>query len=63
MLDFYAEDRSTSMALLIDTSGSMQDKIKEVHLAAGAFVDSLRPIDQALVIGQQGASLGKRFLG
>jgi len=50
VLDFYAEDRPITMALLIDTSGSMYDKIKEVHLAAGAFVDSLRPIDKALVI-------------
>ena len=50
VLDFYAEDRPITMALLVDTSGSMHDKMKEVHLAAGAFVDSLRPIDQALVI-------------
>jgi Ca-activated chloride channel family protein len=38
------------MAILIDTSGSMVDKIKEVHDAAGAFVQNLREIDEALVI-------------
>ena len=50
VIDFYAETRPITMAILLDTSGSMKDKIKEVHKAAGAFVGSLRPIDQALVI-------------
>ena len=50
VLDFHMETRPIKMAILIDTSGSMIDKISEVHDAAGAFVESLREIDQALVI-------------
>jgi VWFA-related protein len=50
VLDFYHETRPISMAILLYTSGSMQDKIIDVHKAAGAFVESLRDIDQALVI-------------
>jgi VWFA-related protein len=50
VLDFHAEERPIKMAILIDTSGSMVDKIEEVHEAAGAFVGSLREIDEALVI-------------
>jgi len=50
IIDFYAETRAITLAILIDTSGSMQDKIKEVHAAAGAFVDTIRDIDNALVI-------------
>lgn len=50
VIDFQAEERPITMAILIDTSGSMVDKIKEVHDAAGSFVESLRPIDQALII-------------
>ena len=50
LIDFYVETRAINLAILIDTSGSMRDKIKEVHQAAGAFVDTLRDIDQALVI-------------
>jgi Ca-activated chloride channel homolog len=38
------------MAILIDTSGSMRDQMPQVHAAAGAFVDTLRGEDQALVI-------------
>lgn len=50
IIDFYKEDRAITLAILIDTSGSMLDKIKYVHDGAGAFVDTLRPIDRALVI-------------
>ncbi len=50
VLDFHHEERAINMAIVIDTSGSMVDKIAEVHDAAGAFVESLRPIDRALVI-------------
>lgn len=50
IIDFYAETRSITMAILIDTSGSMRDKIREVHNAAGAFVDTIREIDNALII-------------
>ena len=50
VLDFYHEERPITMAILLDTSGSMQEKIQEVHEAAGAFVDTLRPQDRALII-------------
>jgi Ca-activated chloride channel homolog len=48
--EFSAEDRPITMAILLDTSGSMKDRMKEVHAAAGAFVGTLRPEDRALVI-------------
>jgi len=47
VVDFYAEDRPITLAILIDT---MQGKIEEVHNAAGAFVDTLREQDKALII-------------
>lgn len=50
VIDFYAENRPITMAILIDTSGSMRDKITEVHQAAGSFVETLRDVDRALVI-------------
>lgn len=50
ILEFYAEDRPLTLAILLDTSGSMRDQMKEVHAAAGSFVDTLRPEDRALVI-------------
>ncbi|MHC4831793.1 MAG: VWA domain-containing protein [Planctomycetota bacterium] len=50
VLDFHVEERAIKMAILIDTSGSMVDKIEEVHQAAGAFVENLREIDEALII-------------
>jgi len=50
IIDFYAENRAITLAFVIDASGSMRDKIEQVHIAAGAFVDTLRDIDQALVI-------------
>jgi Ca-activated chloride channel family protein len=50
ILEFYREDRPITMAILIDTSGSMDEEMKEVHGAAEAFVETLRPDDQALVI-------------
>jgi len=50
IIDFYLEDRPITLAILIDTSGSMQDRMDEVHAAAADFVDTLRPEDKALVI-------------
>jgi Ca-activated chloride channel family protein len=50
VIDFYREDRPITLAILIDTSGSMVEKIEHVHQAAGDFVDSLRDEDRALVI-------------
>jgi len=50
VLDFYREDRPITMAFLLDSSGSMREKLKEVHKAASSFVETLRPEDRALVI-------------
>ena len=51
MLDFYREDRPITMAILLDTSGSMQDKIEEVH-ARGRRLrrHAARAEDRALII-------------
>ena len=48
--EFYVEDRPITLAILLDTSGSMRDQMAEVHAAAGSFVDTLRSQDRALVI-------------
>ncbi len=48
--EFASEDRPVTLAILLDTSGSMKDRMKEVHAAAGDFVDQLKPEDRALVI-------------
>ncbi len=50
ILDFYREDRPITMGILIDSSGSMNEKLKEVHKAANSFVDTLRPEDRAMLI-------------
>ncbi len=48
--EFSTEDRPITLAILLDTSGSMQEQMKTVHAAADGFVDQLRPEDKALVI-------------
>jgi Ca-activated chloride channel family protein len=48
--DFYTEDRPIAMAILLDASGSMREQMREVHAAAGRFVDTLREQDRAMVI-------------
>ncbi len=50
IIDFYPEDRPITLAIVLDTSGSMLDNMDDVHAAARSFVDTLRPEDQALVI-------------
>jgi VWFA-related protein len=50
ILDFYREDRPITMGILLDSSGSMREKLDEVHEAASAFVDTLRDEDRALLI-------------
>ncbi len=50
ILDFYREDRPITMGILLDSSGSMNEKLKEVHKAATSFVDTLRPEDRAMLI-------------
>jgi len=48
--DFLLEDRPITMALVLDSSGSMRDAMPDVHQAAASFVETLRPQDKALVI-------------
>jgi Ca-activated chloride channel family protein len=48
--DFILEDRPITMAIVLDSSGSMRDAMPEVHQAAASFVTTLRPQDKALVI-------------
>ena len=48
--EFWPEDRPIALALLLDSSGSMRDAIKDVHVAAAGFVDTLTEKDSALVI-------------
>jgi len=50
ILEFQREDRPITLAILLDSSASMKEKLEEVHDAAAAFVDTLRPEDRALVI-------------
>jgi Ca-activated chloride channel family protein len=48
--EFTLEDRPITMAIVLDSSGSMRDSMPDVHEAASQFVGTLRPQDRALVI-------------
>ncbi len=48
--EFTREDRPITMAIVLDSSGSMRDSMKDLHEAAASFVETLRPEDKALVI-------------
>jgi len=50
VLEFGREQRPVTLAILLDTSGSMRETMKDVHEAARAFVDSLGEEDRAFVI-------------
>ena len=50
ILDFYLEERPITLALILDTSGSMNQAIDGTQRAAGGFVDTLKEDDRALVI-------------
>jgi len=50
ILDFYIEQRPVSLAMILDSSTSMQPSMKTVHAAASRFVDTLGAEDKALVI-------------
>ncbi len=50
IIDFAQETRPITLAILIDTSGSMREEIDMVQGAAVSFVETLRPEDRALVI-------------
>jgi len=48
--EFTLEDRPITMAIVLDSSGSMRDSMPDVHEAASQFVGTLRAQDRALVI-------------
>ena len=48
--EFAQETRPITMAILIDTSGSMREEIGTVQEAAKSFVETLRPEDRALIV-------------
>jgi Ca-activated chloride channel family protein len=50
IMEFSLETRPLSVALVLDTSGSMQERIEDARKGASAFVDSLAPEDKALVV-------------
>ncbi|HET9481460.1 MAG TPA: VWA domain-containing protein [Candidatus Polarisedimenticolia bacterium] len=50
IVDFAIETRPITMAILLDTSGSMREELSTVQEAAKAFVGTLRPQDRAMVI-------------
>lgn len=50
IVDFSVESRPITMAVLLDTSGSMREELSEVKEAAKSFVATLRPEDRAMVI-------------
>jgi len=50
IVDFYREERPVTLAVISDSSGSMQAAMKTVHAAASRFLDALGPEDKALVI-------------
>jgi VWFA-related protein len=50
IVDFYIEERPVSLAVILDSSGSMQAALSTVHAAASRFVDALGEEDRALVI-------------
>lgn len=50
IIDFYIEKRPATLAVILDSSGSMQPAMDKVHVAAGRFVENLGHEDRALVI-------------
>jgi Ca-activated chloride channel family protein len=50
VIDFYLERRPLSVALLLDTSGSLREEMSDVHAAASGFVEALGSEDRGMVI-------------
>jgi Ca-activated chloride channel homolog len=50
IIDFYREERPVTLAVVSDSSGSMQAAMPLVHTAASKFIDSLGKDDKAMVI-------------
>ena len=51
ILSFSQEDVPVSLGIIIDTSGSMRDKIDRVNKAALAFIKASNPDDEEFLIG------------
>lgn len=50
LLDFYPEERPITLALVLDSSGSIKDALGDIHEGAIGFIDQLKEDDRALVI-------------
>jgi VWFA-related protein len=50
ILDFYPEERPITLALVLDSSGSIKDALADIHEGAIGFIDQLKENDRALVI-------------
>ena len=50
ILEFSVEERPLRLALVLDTSGSMREKLIEVQMAAAGFLDVMLPADKAMVV-------------
>jgi len=50
IVDFYVETRPVTLAMILDSSGSMQQALETVHAAASRFVNALGDEDRGLVI-------------
>ena len=50
IIDFYREERPVTLAVVSDSSGSMQPAMPMVHTAASRFIDQLGSDDKAMVV-------------
>jgi VWFA-related protein len=50
IIDFAPETRPILMGILIDVSGSMQERMPDAQKAAAGFVDTLRDTDRAMLV-------------
>jgi Ca-activated chloride channel homolog len=50
IIDFYREERPVTLAVVSDSSGSMQPAMPMVHTAASRFIDQLGADDKAMVV-------------
>jgi Ca-activated chloride channel family protein len=50
ILEFGAETRPITLGVLIDTSGSMKERIGATQVAAKDFVNTIRPEDRAFIV-------------
>lgn len=50
IIHFAVEERPLRIGLVLDTSGSMRERLPQVQMAANTFLDVLRPEDRAMVV-------------